>query len=84
MKERVFFLWRMFNRISISFFVLLYLISIATNLISFGLDAFFIFPELILLEIADGKFVSVWFVVIFLSWLVGWVMTGKHPWNISS
>ena len=86
MKERLFYLWRMLNRIFICFFALLYLGSIATNILELGFFAFFVTPEIILGQLVTGEFdpLNISIILFLIGWLIGWVTTGRHPWNIGS
>jgi len=86
MKERLFYLWRMLNRIFIGFFVMLYLASISTNIVEHGFFAFFVTPEIILGRLFAGEFdpLGISIILFLISWVVGWIATGRHPWNIGS
>jgi hypothetical protein len=86
MKERLFFIWMILNRISIIFFVFLYLLSIATNLVDGGFKAFVVTPNIILNRILAGEFdaLVIWLILFLVSWLIGWIATGRHAWSIGS
>jgi len=86
MKERLFYLWRMFNRIFICFFVTLYLVSIPMNMAEHGVSALILTPEIILGQLFAGELdpLNVCIVLFLTGWLIGWITTGRHAWNIGS
>ena len=76
----------MLNRIFICFCVTLYLVSIAMNLGEMGVKALIVTPEIILGRMFAGQFdlLNICIVIFLTGWLIGWIATGRHAWNIGS
>ena len=85
MKERLFYLWRVANIMaSVSFFVV-YLNTVVTNVIEKGALAWIIMPKRIVENIGNLEFDNsfmVLFCLFIFSWLIGWIITGRHPWFV--
>ena len=87
MKERLFYLWRVINRITIIYLVSVYFYNFVTGVNEYGLKAYFIFngPIAKFEDYSRGDFELPIVLCLFItSWLIGWISTGRHAWNVGS
>ena len=77
MIDRLFFLWRVLNRLYIVLFSFLTISIIFVSVEDYGLEAL-----LAPIELLNDSVPRITTLVFLASWLIGWITTGRHAWNI--
>ena len=68
-------------------FIGVYLFAVVTNVMEEGALAWIIMPKRIVENIGNLEFDNsfmVLFCLFIFSWLIGWIITGRHPWFVGS